>query len=61
LKRIGWKPEFDGVELELLKSGSDQLVVFLDEQDIRKKALYAPFDEYNPYKTYGPENMGHFF
>lgn len=57
----GWTFKFGRVELEALPSGQDDLVVFLDEQDIRKKALYAPFDEYNPYKTYGPENMGHLF
>ncbi len=57
----GWTFKFGGVELEALPSGQDDLVIYLDEKDIRKKALYAPFDEYNPFKNYGPEDMGHFF
>ena len=34
----------------------DELLVFLDGTDSRKKAFYAPFDCYSPTATYGPDD-----
>jgi hypothetical protein len=39
----------------------DELAVFLDGNDSRKKALYAPFGEYNPYDTYDREHVGRLY
>jgi len=57
----GWRPTFDGVDLKPSSSDHDELVVFLDGNDSRKKALYAPFSEYNPYDTYDQEHLGRFY
>jgi hypothetical protein len=57
----GWRPKFDGVDLKPSSSDHDELVVFLDGNDSRKKALYAQFSEYNPYDTYDQEHLGRFY
>lgn len=56
-----WTFKFDGVELKPSSLGKDELVVFLDDNDSRKKALYAPFNEYDPYMTYDREHVGRFY
>ncbi|MGZ5561560.1 MAG: hypothetical protein ACXWER_03520, partial [Halobacteriota archaeon] len=57
----GWRFKFDRVELEVSSSGHDELAVFIDGNDSRKKALYAPFSEYNPYEAYDREHIGRFY
>jgi hypothetical protein len=57
----GWKPKFDRVEIKPSRSDHDELAVFIDGNDSRKKALYAPFSEYNPHDTFGPERLGRFY
>ncbi len=57
---IGWRLNFDRVEPEPTSNGRGKLVVFLDDRDIRKKALYDPFGTYNPYATHYPDHMGPF-
>lgn len=54
----GWTFRFVGVELAPSRSSRDELVVFIDGNDSRKKALYAPFSEYNPNDMYDPEHLG---
>jgi len=58
---IGWRFNFDRVEPEPTSNGRDELVAFLDDRDIRKKALYDPFGTYNPYATHYPDHMGLFY
>ncbi len=55
---VGWKPQYSGVELAPSSSTDDEFIVFLDDNDRRKKARDAPFDEYNPYSTYDREHLG---
>jgi hypothetical protein len=56
---LGWTFKFSRVELE--PSDHDELVIFLDDNDSRKKAIYAPFNEYNPHDTYDRDHMGSFY
>ncbi len=49
------------VDLKPSSSDHDELVVFLDGKDSRKKALYAPFSEYKSYDTYDKEHLERFY
>jgi hypothetical protein len=56
---LGWTFKFSRVELE--PSDHDDLVIFLDGNDSRKKAIYAPFNKYNPHDTYDRDHIGVFY
>lgn len=43
------------IRLKPSRSDNDELEVCLDGKDSRKKALYAPFDRYNPSRKYEPQ------
>jgi hypothetical protein len=57
----GWRFKFDRVELKPSSSDHDELAVFIDGNDSRKKAFYAPFSEYDPYEKYDREHIGRFY
>ena len=54
----GWKFKFTRVEVEPTSKERAELIILLDGNDSRQKALYAPFNEYSPYETYAPKHKG---
>jgi hypothetical protein len=49
--------ELKDIDCETSHLNHDDLLVFFDGTDSRKKALYAPFDHYNPFVQYGPAHL----
>jgi len=43
------------------QSVHDKIAIFLDGNDSRKKALYAPVDQYDEHETYSPQHVGRFY
>jgi hypothetical protein len=58
LSNFPWATELvlGGIDCIASKSDHDELLVFLDGTDSRKKALYAPFGYYSPTASYGPDD-----
>lgn len=58
---VGWTFKYDSVELKPSSSDLDELSVFIDGKDSRKKAAYDPFRQYNKFDKYDCEHLGRFY
>jgi hypothetical protein len=58
VSNFSWANELElkDIDCETSHLDHDDLLVFFDGTDSRKKAFYAPFDYYSPTATYGPDD-----